>query len=84
MDTVQDKDYFTIDDFDVDDKTILVRVDINTTMDPQGSILDDLRISSHIPTIKDLENSRVVLIAHQSRAGKSDFTTMQPHAERLS
>ncbi|ATU07576.1 phosphoglycerate kinase [Methanohalophilus portucalensis] len=84
MDTVQDKDYFTIDDFDVDDKTILVRVDINTPMDPEGSILDDLRISSHIPTIKDLEDSRVVLIAHQSRAGKSDFTTMQPHAERLS
>lgn len=84
MDTVQDKDYFTIDDFDVDDKTILVRVDINTPMDPEGSILDDMRISSHIPTIKDLEDSRVVLIAHQSRAGKSDFTTMQPHAERLS
>ncbi|WP_394342236.1 phosphoglycerate kinase [Methanohalophilus profundi] len=84
MDTVQDKDYFTIDDFDVDDKTILVRVDINTPMDPEGSILDDLRISSHIPTIKDLEDSRVVLLAHQSRAGKSDFTTMQPHAEILS
>ncbi|KXS45546.1 MAG: phosphoglycerate kinase [Methanohalophilus sp. T328-1] len=84
MDTVQDKDYFTIDDFDVDDKTILVRVDINTPMDPEGSILDDLRISSHIPTIKDLEDSRVVLLAHQSRAGKSDFTTMQPHAKRLS
>ncbi|WP_373420715.1 phosphoglycerate kinase [Methanohalophilus euhalobius] len=84
MDTVQDKDYFTIDDFDVDDKTILMRVDINTPMDPEGSILDDLRISSHIPTIKDLEDSRVVLLAHQSRAGKSDFTTMQPHAKRLS
>ncbi|WP_048902181.1 phosphoglycerate kinase [Methanohalophilus mahii] len=84
MDTVQDKDFFTIDDFDVDDKTILVRVDINTPMDPEGNILDDLRISSHIPTIQGLEDSRVVLLAHQSRAGKSDFTTMQPHAERLS
>ncbi|MHC1576258.1 MAG: phosphoglycerate kinase [Methanosarcinaceae archaeon] len=84
MYTVTTKDYLTIDDFDVENRTVLVRVDINTPMDPYGNILDDMRISSHIPTLKDLEDSRVVLLAHQSRAGKSDFTTMQPHARRMS
>nr|WP_245312867.1 phosphoglycerate kinase [Methanohalophilus levihalophilus] len=84
MNTVTTKEYLTIDDLDVDDKTVFVRVDINTPMDPEGNILDDMRIVSHIPTIKDLSNAKVVLLAHQSRAGKSDFTTMAPHAEKLS
>ncbi|MEZ5336387.1 MAG: phosphoglycerate kinase [Methanolobus sp.] len=53
-------------------------------MDPDGNILDDMRIKSHIPTIKDLEDAKVVLIAHQSRAGKKDFTTMEPHSKRMS
>ncbi|WMW21260.1 phosphoglycerate kinase [Methanolobus mangrovi] len=78
------RDYLTIDDFDVDGKTILVRVDLNTPMDMDGNILDDMRIKSHIPTIKDLEDAKVVLMAHQSRAGKNDFTTMKPHAQRMS
>jgi phosphoglycerate kinase len=78
------KDYLTIDDFDVSGRTVLVRVDLNTPMDPEGNILDDMRIKSHIPTLNDLDDAKVVLLAHQSRAGKSDFTTMQPHAKRMS
>ncbi len=78
------RDYLTIDDFDVDGKTILVRVDLNTPMDTDDNILDDMRIKSHIPTIKDLEDAKVVLMAHQSRAGKKDFTTMNPHAQLMS
>ncbi|MDG6244845.1 MAG: phosphoglycerate kinase [Methanolobus sp.] len=74
------RDYLTIDDFDVASKTILVRVDLNTPMDTEGNILDDMRIKSHIPTIKELEDAKVVLMAHQSRAGKKDFTTMKPHS----
>ena len=61
-----------------------MRVDLNVPMDPEDNILDDMRIKSHVPTLKDLVNARVVLLAHQSRAGKSDFTTMRPHAERMS
>lgn len=78
------RDYLTIDDFDVDGKTILVRVDLNTPMDTEDNILDDMRIKSHIPTIKDLRDAKVVLLAHQSRAGKMDFTTMKPHSIRMS
>lgn len=78
------RDFLTIDDFDVDGKTILVRVDLNSPMDPEGNILDDMRIRSHVATLKDLENSKVVLLAHQSRPGKQDFTTMKPHAKLMS
>ncbi len=78
------KDFLTIDDFDIDDATILVRVDLNSPMDPDGNILDDMRIRSHLVTLKDLENSKVVLLAHQSRPGKNDFTTMRAHALRMS
>lgn len=78
------KDFLTIDDFDIDDATILVRVDLNSPMDPDGNILDDMRIRSHMVTLKDLENAKVVLLAHQSRPGKNDFTTMRAHALRMS
>jgi phosphoglycerate kinase len=78
------RDFLTIDDFDIDGKTILVRVDLNSPMDPDGHILDDMRIRSHIATLKDLETAKVVLLAHQSRPGKQDFTIMKPHAHLMS
>lgn len=78
------KDILTIDDFDIEGKTILLRVDLNSPMDPDGNILDDMRIRSHIPTLRDLESAKVVLLAHQSRPGKNDFTTMKPHAQLIS
>lgn len=77
------KDYLTLDDFPIENQRILVRVDLNAPMDPNGKILDDKRFRSHLPTLRDLEEARVVLMAHQSRAGKKDFTTMEAHAKRL-
>jgi phosphoglycerate kinase len=78
------KDYLTLDDFPIDNQRILVRVDINSPMDPNGKILDDKRFRGHLPTLRDLEDARVVLMAHQSRAGKKDFTTLEAHARRFS
>jgi len=78
------KDFLTIGDFDIYDATILVRVDLNSPMDPDGNILDDMRIRSHLVTLKDLENAKVVLLAQQSRPGNNDFTTMRAHALRMS
>jgi len=77
------KDYLTLDDFPIDNQRILVRVDINSPMDPDGKILDDKRFRGHLPTLRDLEDARVVLMAHQSRAGKKDFTTLEAHARRF-
>lgn len=78
------KEFFTIDDFDVKGKTVLLRVDFNSPMDLNGNILNDSRIRSHLKTISDLSESKLVIMAHQSRPGKSDFTTMKKHSEILS
>jgi len=78
------RDYLTIDDIDLHGKTVLCRLDLNSPMDPKGVILDDSRFRSHLTTLKELEDSKVVILSHQSRPGKSDFTTMEPHAKLLS
>ena len=81
------KDFNTIDDFDVENKTVLVRIDVNSPVDPgSGIILDDTRLKLHAQTIKELSNkgAKVVLLAHQSRPGKKDFSTLSQHAEALS
>jgi len=80
-------DFNTIDDLEVEGKTVLVRVDINSPVDPlTGSLLDDTRIRLHAETIAELANkgAKTVIIAHQSRPGKKDFTTLEQHAEALS
>ncbi|SDA44023.1 phosphoglycerate kinase [Methanobrevibacter millerae] len=77
----------TIDDFDIEDKTVLVRIDVNSPVDPgSGIILDDTRLKLHAQTIKELakKGAKVVLLAHQSRPGKKDFTTLAQHADALS
>jgi len=78
------RDYLTIDDIELRGKTVLCRLDLNSPMDPKGIILDDSRFRSHLTTLKELEDSKVVIISHQSRPGKSDFTTMEPHSRLLS
>ena len=80
-------EFKTIDDFDIEEKTVLVRVDINSPVDPStGIILDDTRLKLHAQTIKELSKrgAKVVLLAHQSRPGKKDFTTLSQHADALS
>jgi phosphoglycerate kinase len=73
----------TLDDVDYDGKSVLVRLDINAPI-VNSTILDTTRFESHIPTLKDLENTKVVILAHQSRPGKKDFTTLEMHAKVLS
>ncbi|MDO9045813.1 MAG: phosphoglycerate kinase [Methanobacteriaceae archaeon] len=77
----------TIDDFQFNNKTVLVRVDINSPVDPNtGIILDDTRMKLHAETIHELANkgAKTILLAHQSRPGKKDFTTLEQHANVLS
>ena len=76
-----------INDFNVEDKTVLVRVDINSPVDPiSGVILDDTRMKLHSKTIKELSSkgAKTVILTHQSRPGKEDFTTLKQHSEVLS
>jgi len=65
-------------------KTVLLRLDLNSPIDPSSlSILDDKRFREHVPTIQALKESRLVIVTHQSRPGKKDFTTLEVHAEKL-
>ncbi len=81
------KEILTIDDFNLKNKTVLVRVDLNCPIDPQtGEFLDDRRIIQHAKTVKELSDkgAKVVVLAHQGRAGEDyDFTTLEKHAQRL-
>ncbi len=77
----------TLDNVDVKGKTVLVRVDINSPLDPKtGEILDDTRIRECVPTIRELahKGAKVVVMAHQGRPGDEDFTTLEKHAKKLS
>jgi phosphoglycerate kinase len=79
--------FYTIDDFNFENKTVLLRVDINSPVDPiSGLILDDMRMRLHAETISELslKGARTVLLAHQSRPGKKDFTTLNEHSKMLS
>jgi len=76
--------YLTLDDFDLRDKRVLLRLDINAPLDPTtNQILDDTRIVSARPTLDALNQARVVVMSHQSRPGKEDFTSLQQHAAIL-
>ena len=76
--------FLTMDELDTHGRTALVRVDLNSPIGPNGEILDDIRFRGHIPTIKALDDAKTVLLAHQSRPGKRDFTTLKRHGEKLS
>ena len=74
----------TLDNINVDGKTVLVRIDINSPLDPSTkALLDDTRIRAILPTINRLSKAKTVLIAHQSRPGKNDFTSTLGHAREL-
>src|SRR3989442_1896596 len=78
------RDFFTMDDFDLSGRTVLVRVDISSPIDPAtGELLNGGGIREHRTTIRELPGSKVVLLAHQSRPGKDDFTTLEVHADRI-
>jgi phosphoglycerate kinase len=69
---------------DISRKKILLRVDFNSPIDPQaGVILDDKRFREHLKTIQALKEAVCIIITHQSRPGKKDFTSLEAHAARL-
>jgi phosphoglycerate kinase len=80
------KEYNTLDDFDVNNKTVLLRVDFNMPLDKETlKILDTTRIKLVIPTIKELveRKAKIVILAHQGRQGSWDFTSLETHAKAL-
>ncbi len=79
-------EYNTLDDFDFENKTVLLRVDFNMPLDKNTlDILDNTRIERVLPTIKELidKGAKIVIIAHQGRKGSWDFINLEKHAKAL-
>jgi phosphoglycerate kinase len=78
------KDFLTLDDFDFSGKVVLLRLDLNSPIHPvSNEIMSETRFRSHIATIEKLKDSKLVILAHQSRPGKSDFTSLYYHAKMM-
>ncbi len=78
----------TLDDLDCRNKTVILRVDINSPIDAgTGAIANDNRIRKSAPTIRELSaaRARVVLLAHQGDTEDyHNLVSLEPHARRLS
>jgi phosphoglycerate kinase len=78
------KDFLTIDDFDLKGRTVLVRADINSVV-IDGNVQMKERIEENAKTIRELseKKAKVVILAHQGRAGGHDFLPLEQHAQLL-
>jgi phosphoglycerate kinase len=77
-----------IDEFDLQGKRVLLRVDINSPLDPETKrIVNENRIDKSLPTIRDLADAgaRLVVIAHQGDAlDYHNLVSLEEHAAKLS
>ncbi len=78
---------FDVDSVEISSQKILLRLDLNSPIDPRSKrITDDSRIKAHAESVKLLldRGAAIAILAHQGRPGDSDFTTLEEHSERLS
>lgn len=72
----------TLDDIDYIGKRVLLRIDMNCSVDPKTKRITDFsRIEAVRPTLEELSKSKVVLIAHQGSPGSDDFISLEQHTE---
>ena len=78
-------DYTSYKDVDLKGKKVLMRVDINSNIDVEKmEITESPRIGVLVPFLRDIfKESAVIIIAHQSRPGKDDFTDLDIHAREI-
>lgn len=79
----------TIADVDVQGKTVLMRVDFNVPLDPEGRITDDRRITAALPSIRSVldRGGKLILMSHLGRPkgeGVEPQFSLRPVAKRLS
>ena len=78
----------TLDEFDLQGKTVLCRVDFNQPIDWENdSLKSTARIEAAVPTVKEISDAgaKLVLMAHQgSDIEYENFYNTRPHARVLS
>ncbi|MFH3481272.1 phosphoglycerate kinase [Xanthobacter variabilis] len=77
--------YRTLDDADLAEKRVLVRVDLNVPME-SGRVTDDTRIKAILPTIRAItqKGGKAVLLSHFGRPkGRDESQSLAPLAKAL-
>ena len=79
----------TVDQINVREKRVLVRLDLNVPLDDRGRITDDRRIQAALPTVRKLlaDGGRLILMSHLGRPDEEPENkhkySLRPVAERL-
>jgi phosphoglycerate kinase len=78
-------DYTSYKDVNLKGKKVLIRVDINSTIDVEKmQIRDSPRIRALVPALNEnFKDCAVIIVAHQSRPGDKDFTDLDIHAKEI-
>jgi phosphoglycerate kinase len=74
----------TLSDFDLKNKHVLLRLDLNTEIIKGKAQLSE-RMKAHQTTLNELKKKKAitVILAHQGRPGDEDFTSLKQHARLL-
>jgi len=79
-------DKLTVQQLDLAGKRVLLRVDFNVPLHPDGSIADDTRLKEAVPTIEYIlsKGGSIILMSHLGRPGKKDpLFSLAPVAKSL-
>ncbi len=81
------KNIKTIRDFEINGKTVFLRLDLNVPLDDSGHITDETRITAALPTIKYCieKGAKIIIASHLGRPKSADDKkySMEPIAKRL-
>ncbi|TXT58053.1 MAG: Phosphoglycerate kinase [Promethearchaeota archaeon] len=77
-------EYTSYKDVDLKGKKVLIRPDINSNIDVENNkIRESPRIQALGEALDEFKDCAVVIMAHQSRPGSKDFTSLNLHADEL-
>lgn len=70
-------------EYDLENKKLLVRIDINLPISRDGKVESFYKVRKYMKTIDVLSESAVVLLSHQGRVGDNNFVSLEQHGEYL-